>query len=73
MNIQIFKKVKNFQHFGGQCGEKKQKTCWGCCDKISLVSKKSSKKTGFVLENALFVTTPPSTKKTDLKSEIMKF
>jgi len=37
------------------------------------VSKKSSKKTGFVLENALFVTTPPSAKKTDLKSEIMKF
>ena len=36
--------------------------------------KKIVQKNGFVLENALFVTTPPSTKKkTDLKSEIMKF
>ena len=37
------------------------------------MSKKSSKKIGFVLENALFVTRPPSTKKTGLKSEIIKF
>ena len=34
--------------------------------------KKLSKKIGFVLENALFVTKPPSTKKTGLKSEILK-
>ena len=36
-------------------------------------AKISSKKIGFVLENALFVTRPPSTKKTGLKSEIIKF
>ena len=41
-------------------------------DKFGVI-KNRLKKAGFVLENALFVTTPPSTKKTDLKSEIMKF
>ena len=38
--------------------------------------KKSSKKNGFVLENALFVTTPPSTKKNGFKvwnNEILVF
>ena len=34
--------------------------------------KKIIKKNGFVLENALFVTRPPSSKKTALKSEIIK-
>ena len=72
-NIQIFEKVIRFLNVTDKKWWKKQKTCWGCCHKISLVSKKSSKKNGFVLENALFVTRPPSTKKTGFKSEIIKF
>ena len=42
-----------------------KKNGWGCCDKISWVSKELSQKTGFVLEKVLFVTRPPNTKKRD--------
>ena len=44
-------------------GGKNQKTCWGCLCKLRLVSKKSSRKKNFFLENALFAQTPPSSKK----------
>ena len=43
--------------------EKNQKTCWGCFRKSRVVSKKSSRKKNFFLENALFAETPPSSKK----------
>ena len=42
------------------------------CICILFYSKKLSKN-GFVVENALFVTRPPNTKKTGLNSEITKF
>ena len=45
-----------------KCG-KNQKTCWGCFRKSRVVSKKSSRKKNFFLENALFAETPPSSKK----------
>ena len=73
LNIQIFEKVINFQNLWEKGWWKLQKTCWGCCDKISWVSKELSQKTGFILENAFFVTRPPNTKKMYLKSEIIKF
>ena len=44
-------------------GEKNPKTCWGRFLKSRLVSKKSSRKKNFFLENALFAQTPPSSKK----------
>ena len=43
--------------------EKIKKTCWGCFRKSRVVSKKSSRKKNFFLENALFAETPPSSKK----------
>ena len=51
-----------------KCG-KNQKTCWGCFRKSRVVSKKSSRKKNFFLENALFAETPPSSKKMGSKSE----
>ena len=57
---------------GDKVVKKAKKNCWGCCDKISLVSKKGLKN-WTCFRKCTFCHNTPKYQKTDLKSEIMKF